>query len=67
MRGGKRHPGSHACAGAAERRNARENKSAPVSATVINYHPFGTSENSSDTHEQHGRSAECWQQLLLGI
>lgn len=35
---------------AAERRNARVNKPAPVSATVINYHPFGSPENFFNTH-----------------
>lgn len=34
---------------AAWRRNARENKPAPVSATVMNYHPFGSPEYSFDT------------------
>lgn len=30
----------------------------------MNYHPSGSPENSSGTHERRGRSAECWQQLL---
>lgn len=40
VRGRKRHPGSQGCVVAGPQRG--ENKLAPVSATVMSYHPFGS-------------------------